>query len=83
MSVHFLKERKVNFYADRLNITHGYLSSTVKSVSGKTPLDWIEEYVLAHKDTKKRRFFIQRKTLCIFVSLCLKLYQQNNYYRGR
>ena len=45
MSVHFLKERKVNFYADRLNITHGYLSSTVKSVSGKTPLDWIEEYV--------------------------------------
>ena len=52
MSVHFLKERKVNFYADRLNITHGYLSSTVKSVSGKTPLDWIEEYVLEHKDTK-------------------------------
>lgn len=45
VSVHFLKERKVNFYADRLNITHGYLSSTVKAVSGKTPLDWIEEYV--------------------------------------
>ena len=45
MSVHFLKERKVNFYADRLNITHGYLSYTVKAVSVKTPLDWIEQYV--------------------------------------
>ena len=60
--MHFLKERNVNFYADRLNITHGYLSSTVKSVSGKTPLDWLQEYVLEHKDTKKRRSYSDTKT---------------------
>ena len=39
--------------------------------------------ILEHKDTKKRRFYIvssfSEKTLCIFVSLCLKLYQLNNY----
>ena len=42
-------------------------------------------YILEHKDTKKRRFYIvssfSEKTLCIFVSLCLKLYQLNNYER--
>ena len=43
--MNFRKERTVNFYAERLNITHGHLSTTVKSVTGKTPLRWIEEYV--------------------------------------
>ena len=40
--------------------------------------------ILEHKDTKKRRFYIvssfSEKTLCIFVSLCLKLYQLNSSY---
>ena len=46
ISMNFRKERTVNFYAERLNITHGHLSTTVKSVTGKTPLRWIEEYVV-------------------------------------
>lgn len=41
----FRRERQVGFYADRLHITSGYLSTVVKAVSGKSPSQWIEEFV--------------------------------------
>lgn len=38
--------REVAYYADRLCVTPKYLSSVVKEVSGKSPMDWIDEYVV-------------------------------------
>lgn len=40
-------ERMVQFYADRLCITPKYLSMAVKEYSGKSPSDWICDYVIA------------------------------------
>lgn len=39
------QERKVEFYADRLCLSPKYLSQTIKSCSGKTAGEWIDEYV--------------------------------------
>lgn len=39
------RERKVQFYADRLNISLGHLFSVIKRVSGKSPGEWIDNYV--------------------------------------
>ena len=41
------KERKVQFYADRLNISLGHLFAVIKRVSGKSPGDWIDDYVVS------------------------------------
>lgn len=35
--------RKMEFYADRLNITKGHLADVVKEQSGKTTMEWINE----------------------------------------
>lgn len=42
---HFREERRVGWYAERLNITPKYLSETVKQVSKRTPNEWIDSYV--------------------------------------
>ena len=34
------------FYAERLRLTSGYLSTLVRNVSGKTASDWIDNFVL-------------------------------------
>ncbi len=43
---HFMQERNVYFYADKLFITPKYLSLIVKQVSGKSATDWINDYVV-------------------------------------
>lgn len=45
-SRHFIKHRQLSFYADKLNITSKYLSTVVKSVSGKTASEWIKDMIL-------------------------------------
>lgn len=42
---HFRHERRVGWYAEQLCITPKYLSETVKSVSGRTPNEWVDSYV--------------------------------------
>jgi AraC-like DNA-binding protein len=42
----FRKERRVGWYAQQLNITAKYLSEVVKSVSKRTPNEWIDSYVV-------------------------------------
>lgn len=42
----FKHERRVGWYAQELNITHKYLSETVKQVSRRTPGEWIDNYVM-------------------------------------
>lgn len=44
---YYHKERKVQFYADRLNISLGHLFAVIKHVSDKSPGDWIDEYVVS------------------------------------
>lgn len=44
---HHQHQRMVQFYADKLCITPKYLSTVVKEYSGKSPSDWISEYVIA------------------------------------
>lgn len=41
----YRSERRVGWYAEQLCITAKYLSETVKSVSRRTPNDWIDSYV--------------------------------------
>lgn len=42
----FRKERFLEFYADKLQITPKHLSRTVKQQTGYTAVDWIERYVI-------------------------------------
>ena len=44
---HHQQERQVQFYADKLCITPKYLSMAIKEYSGKSPSDWICDYVIA------------------------------------
>ena len=43
---HYVRERSVAFYADKLCLTPKYLSMTVKKVTGHSILDWINEVVI-------------------------------------
>ena len=43
---HYKQERRVVYYAERLHITTGYLSTLVHRVSGKSPSDWINDFVV-------------------------------------
>lgn len=43
---HFIHDRNVYTYAERLCITPKYLSAIVKQVSGKSANDWINDYVV-------------------------------------
>lgn len=42
----FRMERKVSFYAYNLNVSASYLSTVIKKVSGRTPSEWIDNYVV-------------------------------------
>jgi len=42
----YSEHRDVEYYAVKMNMTAKYLSAVVKKTSGKTPLEWIENYVI-------------------------------------
>lgn len=42
----FMSHRNIGFYADRLYLTPKYLSTLVKSVSGRTASEWIDSFVI-------------------------------------
>ena len=42
----FSKERSVNYYAEKLNITPKHLSAVAKETSGHTAGEWIDSYVI-------------------------------------
>lgn len=42
---HYKESREVIFYADKLCITPKYLSNIIRSITGKSANDWINEYV--------------------------------------
>lgn len=43
--IYYKRERKVSFYAEQLNLSPNYFSAVIKSVSGKSPAEWIDGYV--------------------------------------
>lgn len=45
LEANYKHERSIGFYAERLCLTPKYLSTTIKEVSGKLGLQWIDEYV--------------------------------------
>ena len=46
LAEHCVTEHNMAFYARQMSLTPKYLSNTVKEVSGKSGLRWIDEYVL-------------------------------------
>ncbi len=53
-------ERRVGWYAQQLCITSKYLSETVRTVSRRTPSDWIDSYV-----TRELRVMLRNSTMSI------------------
>ena len=62
VQIYYKQERKVLFYAKRLHLSSGYLSTIVKKVSGKTATEWIDNYVIleAKAMLKSRKMNIQQ-----------------------
>lgn len=54
LTMYHTKERMVKFYANKMCITTNYLSLLVKENSGKSPSDWINEYVIIEAKTLLR-----------------------------
>lgn len=46
LKLHHATERGVKFYADRLCLTPNYLSGVIKEYSGKSAVEWINEFVI-------------------------------------
>lgn len=46
--------RDLAFYAERMHLTAKHLSTTIKSVSGKSATEWIEQYVVLDTITQLR-----------------------------
>src|SRR5690606_1440231 len=46
LAQHFIDERQVSFYADKMHLTPKYFSTIIKDVSGKTAGTWINEMLL-------------------------------------
>lgn len=45
VSVHYKQERKILFYASQMNLTPKYLSTLIHEISGRSPSEWIDDYV--------------------------------------
>lgn len=43
-----LRERSVDYYADRLHLSPKYLANVVRQTSGRTVGDWLNDYILLH-----------------------------------
>lgn len=50
LSKNYTKEREVGFYADMMNLTPRYLTTTIRKVSGHTVSEWIYKFII--KDAK-------------------------------
>lgn len=46
LSRNYMQERSVGFYAERLHLTPKYLTTLLRTTTGRTATDWIDEYVI-------------------------------------
>lgn len=61
---HHKREHKVGFYADKLNITSGYLFTVVKRVSGKSPGEWIDDFIVGEARAMLKGSTLTIKQIC-------------------
>lgn len=54
VGLHCRKQRSVMFYAELMGYTAKYLSTTVKTFTNRTALEWIEEYAIIEAKTLLR-----------------------------
>lgn len=74
---HFRRERRVGWYAEQLCITAKYLSETVKTVSKRTPNEWIDSYV-----TLEARVLLKNSTKTI-KEIAMELNFPNQSFLGK
>ena len=43
---HYTQERSVGFYAGQLNLTPKYLTTLIRKTSGRTAVEWIDDFVV-------------------------------------
>lgn len=48
------EQRSITFYANELNVTPKYFSTVIKKVSGRSPVDWINDSVIREAKTMLR-----------------------------
>lgn len=46
LSQHYMQQRSVGFYASELHLTPKYLTTIIRKTSGRTAIEWIDEYVI-------------------------------------
>ena len=51
---HYMRERSITFYADKLCVSPKYLSSVIHTVSGRYATEWITQYVILEAKTMLR-----------------------------
>lgn len=51
LNVHHMRERSVRFYANSLFLTPNYMSGAVRQYSGRSALEWINDYVVLEAKT--------------------------------
>lgn len=73
----FRQERRVGWYAEQMCITPKYLSETVKSVSKRTPNEWIDRYV-----TLEMRLMLRNSTKSI-KEIAIDLNFPNQSFLGK
>ncbi len=54
LNQHYLRERKVSFYADKFNLSPKYFSSIIKAESDKSAAEWIDEYLIIEAQSQLR-----------------------------
>ena len=47
MVKHYRESREIKYYADLLNLTPKYLSKVIRATAGLSPVEWMEQYVIA------------------------------------
>lgn len=60
LKVNYLRERKLEFYADRLSVTTKYLSAAIKKHTGKSAGEWISEMI-----TLEGKVLLQNSSLTV------------------
>jgi AraC family transcriptional regulator, transcriptional activator of pobA len=46
LNQHFKNERSISFYASKMYITPKYMTTLIKKTSGRSAMDWINDYVI-------------------------------------
>ena len=54
LAEHFIEERRVSFYAQKMHLTTKYFSTVIKEISGKTAGQWINEMLLLEAKVRLR-----------------------------